>query len=243
MANSPWPKFRQNARNTGQLVLAPIVLGQPSHVVLSEGATGKIALRVVGAPLPALQWLFNGQPVPGATQATLTIPSVTRADEGLYTVIASNALGQATSGPIPAVVSNVDPLSFVGLKWEGGNVGTVGLEATAQLGALAAWHSISNYPSSTTTQLYVELEPGDAARFYRLNAPEALQFTTAGLLNGWWLTEPAGTRIRIEMTSAATGWTAWEELTTPVLPASPHLFLDSESLGAPERVYRTTVVP
>jgi hypothetical protein len=218
-------------------------LRQPSWVVLRQGAPGQIAVEVNAAPIPTFRWLFNGQPIPGVTSARLTIPSVTRAHGGSYTVVASNAVGQVTSDPIRAVVSNVEPLLFVGLKWEGGNAGPLNLEATAQLGALAAWHSISNYPASTTTQLYVELDPADAARFYRLNAPTALQFTTAGLLNGWWLTEPAGTRVRVEMTSAATGWTTWQELTTLTLPASPHLFLDLASPGAPERVYRTTVVP
>ncbi len=243
LADTPWPKFHQNAQNTGHGPFAPRVLDQPSWMVLKEGAAGRIAFRVAGQPPPSFQWLFNGQPIPGATQATLTIPSVTRADEGAYTVVASNRLGQVTSDPIRALVSNVDPQSFVGLKWEGGSVGPVSLEATAQLGEAAAWHSISNYPSSTATQLYVDLDTGDAARFYRLNAPAALEFSAAGLLNGWWLTEPAGTRVRIEIVSAATGWTGWQELTTLVLPASPHLFLDFESLGAPERVYRTTVVP
>jgi hypothetical protein len=108
---------------------------------------------------------------------------------------------------------------------------------------LAAWHSIGNYPPSSGTQLYVETDPADAARFYRLNAPAALQFSHADWVNGWWLTQPAGTRVRIEMVSATTGWTNWQELATLTLPASPYLFADPESVGAPERVYRTTVVP
>jgi len=114
LADSPWPKFRQNARNTGQGFVAPVVLRQPSRVVLKEGATGKIVVKAAGGPAPGLQWSFNGQPIPGATEATLTISAVTRAAEGIYTVVVSNAVGQVTSQPILAPVSNVEPLRFPG---------------------------------------------------------------------------------------------------------------------------------
>ncbi len=243
LARSSWPKFLCNAQNTGQRRFAPTFLQQPSRVVLPEGAPGQITMNVAGVPQPGLTWYLNGQPIPGATQATLTIPSVTRAAEGLYTLVASNSVGQVTSEPIPAVVSNVDPLSFVGLKWEGGSGRPVSLEATAQIGPAAAWHSLSSYPSSTTAQLYVEFEPADTARFYRLNGVEPLRFSAAGLLNGWWLTEPVGTRVRVEMVTAVAGWTNWQVLTNLTMPESPYLFFDPESLDAPERVYRTTVVP
>ncbi len=244
LADSPWPKFRQNAQNSGQhLPFAPKILWQPSQALLREGATCQIGVEVAGLPAPSLLWFFNGQPISGATQATLTLLSVTRAAEGLYTLVASNRLGQVTSQPIPAVVSNVDPQSFIGLKWEGGSGGPVSLEATRQLGAAASWHSLSNYPSSGTTQLYVELDPADAARFYRLNAADPLRFSAAGWLNGWWLPEPAGSRVLVEVVSAATGWTNWQVLTNLTLPASPFLFLDSASLCAPGRVYRTTLEP
>ena len=229
LADSPWPKFQHDLQNTGRHGSPPTVLRQPSRVVLREGAPGEITVKVAGTPTPELHWLFNDQPIPGATTTNLIIPSVTRADEGLYTVLASNMVGQVVSRPIPAVVSNVDPQSFVGLKWEGGNAGPLSLEATAQLGEPANWHSISNYPSSTAPQQYVELDPTDAARFYRLNAPVALAFSAAGWLNGWWLTEAAGTRVRVEMVSAATGWTAWQELATLPLPATARGFVAAMS--------------
>jgi len=66
---------------------------------------------------------------------------------------------------------------------------------------------------------------------------------TAGRLNGWWMQEPAGSRIHVEVVSAATGWTNWQTLTNLALSTSPYLFLDEGSLDAPERAYRTTVLP
>jgi len=92
-------------------------------------------------------------------------------------------------------------------------------------------------------QLYVELDLADAARFYRLNSADPRRFTAAGWLKGWWMVDPAGTRVRVETVSAATGWTHWQVLTEVILPASPYLFLDLENVGPVERVYRITVVP
>ena len=57
------------------------------------------------------------------------------------------------------------------------------------------------------------------------------------------MVDPAGTRIRVETVSAASGWTHWQVLTQLTLPACPYLFLDLESLRAPERAYRTRPVP
>jgi outer membrane protein assembly factor BamB len=243
LADSPWPKFHHDARNTGRRGFVPWVFEQLSRVVLGEGATGQIAVELDVAPAPTFRWFLNGQPIAGVTQAALTIPSVTRADEGTYTVVASNCLGQATSQPIVALVSNVDPQLFPGLKWEGTVAGSASLEATAQLGEAAMWHSISNYPPSATSQVYVELDPADAARFYRLNGAERAETLRAGFIPGWWFTQPTGTTHQIEYVSSATGWTNWQVLTNLTLPARPHLFLDTEAIDHPGGVYRTTPVP
>jgi outer membrane protein assembly factor BamB len=243
LANTPWPKFRQNAQNDGHIRFAPLMLRQPSRVVLNEGSRGQITAKASGVPRPTLSWLSNGLPIAGADQATLTIPSVSRAAEGLYTLVASNALGLVTSKPIVVLVSNVKPQQWIGLKWQGGTNGLVTLESTTQVGASASWHSLSNYPSNGATQTYVETSSANAARFYRLSSTEATPINGAGFVNGWSMTEPAGTRLLVEVTSEVSGWTNWQVLTNLTLPASPHLFLDPESLGAPDRVYRTTIVP
>lgn len=45
-----------------------------------------------GLPRPKYQWRFNGAPLPGATAATLTIPSVQASDAGLYSVVVTTGL-------------------------------------------------------------------------------------------------------------------------------------------------------
>jgi len=168
---------------------------------------------------------------------------VTRALEGTYWLLASNAVGQATSAPIVAVVSNVDPERFVGLRWAGHADSGLTLESTDRLGPGAVWHTLSNYPPATVEQRFAEL-PGAAAGFYRLSGSGSPPvFTAAGFVNGWQYAAAVGTQHRIEYTAASAGWTNWLLLTNLALPASPYLFLDYDSLGAPARVYRTTPGP
>jgi hypothetical protein len=168
---------------------------------------------------------------------------VTRALEGIYWLVASNTAGQATSAPIVAVVSNVDPERFVALRWPGHADSGLALESTDRLGPGAVWHTLSNYPPATTEQRFA-VSGGVAAGFYRLSGSGSPPvFTAVGFVNGWRYAAPAGTQHRIEYTAASTGWTNWLQLTNLVLPASPYLFVDYDSLGAPARLYRTTPGP
>jgi hypothetical protein len=204
---------------------------------------GQLQAEVESAREPQLQWFQNGQPIKGGANAVLILPSVTRLDEGLYLLVASNVWGAATSAPIVAVVSNVDPERFVALQWAGRAEGGLTLESTDLLRPGAVWQTLSNYPPATAEQRFIELAPA-AAGFYRLVASgpgpvPAPVFTGAGFVNGWVLEAAVGSQHRIEYVTSATGWTNWQTLTNLVLLVSPYLFLDHDSLGAPERVYRT----
>ncbi len=244
LAQSPWPKFRGNAQNTGRVTgpsidIPPSIDTQSSPAILKEGNQNEITALVSGQPAPQVQWFFNGAAIPGGAYATLILPAATRAQEGTYWLIVSNALGQATSAPIAAVVSNVDPGRFVGLQWPGKIDSGLSLESTDRLGPGAVWHTLSNYPPAATEQRFVELK-AVGARFYRLSGSGASpRFTQVGFLNGWRSAAPIGTQYQIDYTAASTG-TNWLLLTNLVLPASPYLFLDYESLAGPARVYYTT---
>lgn len=214
-----------------------------SPVVLPEGRKGALAARVSGQPAPQLQWLFNDAALSGATNAEFIVPSVTRAHEGVYALVASNSFESVVSGPIVAIVSNVDPERFVGLEWPGRADGELSLEFSDRLGAAAMWQTVNHYPPATTEQRFVELEVA-TARFYRLSASgSAPRFSGKGFVNGWPYTDAVGSKHRIECVAATTGWTNWQVLTELVLPASPYLFLDEASIGHPTRVYRSTPLP
>ena len=239
LANSPWPKFRADAQNTGCLDQPPRVRS-PKFTALKEGSEGRIAVEVVGKPVPTVQWFHNGQPVPEGTNAVLTLPEVNRALEGTYQLVATNVAGTATSVPIVAVVSNVDPQGYPAWRWESAGEGLVVEESPLVTGP---WAESVPLPPSAHPGLYVGTNALASPRFCRLRGAAASRFTTSFVASGWWYHDPAGTRHRIEYVWSGSGWTNWVPLTELTLSESPHLFEDAETFDHPDAVYRTTPMP
>ncbi len=75
----------------------PNVTTQPASRGVTAGQTATFTAVVMGSPAPTLQWTKNGQPIPGATSASLTLDNAQAGDAGAYAVTASNAVGTVTS--------------------------------------------------------------------------------------------------------------------------------------------------
>lgn len=68
-------------------VIAPLQFVQyPRGLQAIEGQTVEFEAMAVGRGIVTYQWLRNGLPIPGATNAVLTLPSVLYADQGGYSV-------------------------------------------------------------------------------------------------------------------------------------------------------------
>ncbi len=76
---------------------APVITRQPSNDTALVGETVVLSVAASGAPAPAYQWQKDGVALSGATAATLTLPSVTKAQVGGYAVVVSNTVGSVTS--------------------------------------------------------------------------------------------------------------------------------------------------
>ena len=118
----------------GTATSAPVVAALPTsasaltgeNIVLTASATGT-------APL-SYQWLKNGAPIAGATNATLTLVNLQNADAGSYAVRVTNSAGSTTSsavtvGLIASRLSNVsvrttltaNQILTVGFTMQGGD--------------------------------------------------------------------------------------------------------------------------
>lgn len=86
---------------------APTFTEQPTNIATAAGYPLTLYAEASGAPEPVYQWHFNGNAIAGATGATYTIPLVSSAHSGTYTVTATNAAGSITSSP--ASVTLVPP--------------------------------------------------------------------------------------------------------------------------------------
>ena len=76
---------------------APVILSQPaSQTVVTQGSVAfKIAAS--GTPAPTFQWYKDGAAIPDATNSWYAISGVTSSQAGIYTVVATNSAGSATS--------------------------------------------------------------------------------------------------------------------------------------------------
>lgn len=87
----------------------PIFLNQPTHQLVTNGATISFSV-LVGTQLPViLWWRFNGTNLdPVETNTTLVLPQVSASHGGSYQLVASNRWGQTTSETAVLVVGDAD---------------------------------------------------------------------------------------------------------------------------------------
>lgn len=80
-----------------QTATPPSITSQPESKTVNAGGSVTFVVAAVGdAPL-SYQWRKDNVPIPGATDTSFTIPAVTSADMGTYTVLVTNGAGTATS--------------------------------------------------------------------------------------------------------------------------------------------------
>jgi len=77
---------------------SPQILLQPADAVAREGERVSFSLQVEGATPLAVQWWRAGEPIAGATGLSFTTGPLTLGEDGdVFSVIVTNALGEATS--------------------------------------------------------------------------------------------------------------------------------------------------
>lgn len=124
-------------RSQGHVVVfsgyAPQVTVQPSSLSVAEGSPATLTATVSNALSAALQWRRNGNIMPGANGATLTIPVVSRSHGGLYDCVATNACGAGTSQASQVTVG------FVRTEHTGCGSLTMNVVGSPVLGGSLAW--------------------------------------------------------------------------------------------------------
>ncbi len=121
----------------------PLITGQPASLNLGVGSTATFTVAASGAGPLSYQWRFNGANIAGATDATLVVPSITAANQGLYTVLVSNGAGATLSA---AASLTVYELSVTG-QWDF-NRGDLRATVGADLEYLGNTTNITGFPSA-----------------------------------------------------------------------------------------------
>ena len=86
-----------NSQTATTIPTSPTITTQPHSQTAQAGANATFTVTATGYPSPNYQWQFNGQNIPNATNAALTLSSVTAANSGGYSVVVSNPYGSVTS--------------------------------------------------------------------------------------------------------------------------------------------------
>ncbi|MDR2512391.1 MAG: chitobiase/beta-hexosaminidase C-terminal domain-containing protein [Puniceicoccales bacterium] len=81
-----------------QTPVAPKILyNLPKTAEAGLGGALTLKIYATGQPEPQYQWLFNGEPIEGATSASYTIQDITAADAGKYSVVIVSGPKKVTS--------------------------------------------------------------------------------------------------------------------------------------------------
>jgi alpha-tubulin suppressor-like RCC1 family protein len=72
---------------------APIVQQSPVSRTVARGLTGAVTASAVGTPPVHVQWQFQGQNIPGATNLTLGVPNFQAHNAGRYRAVFQNEFG------------------------------------------------------------------------------------------------------------------------------------------------------
>ncbi len=127
---------------------APQITGQPSGQSVFAGANIQFSATVLGSLPLFYQWqkngtnLTDGGPVAGSNSRLLNLSQVTTNDSGNYSVIISNALGQASSSNAVLLVNSSAPVIVsqpAGLTLAAGAAATFSVGALGNLPLIYQW--------------------------------------------------------------------------------------------------------
>jgi hypothetical protein len=85
----------------------PVITGQPQSQTVATGGNVTFSVEATGTAPLSFQWLFQGAPFVGATEAKLSLSNVQSANAGSYSVKVSNSVGTVTS--VSAILTVTTP--------------------------------------------------------------------------------------------------------------------------------------
>jgi autotransporter-associated beta strand protein/YVTN family beta-propeller protein len=94
--------------------IAPVITAQPVNMSAATGSTATLTVTATSPGSLTYQWRFNGANITGATSATLVLPSVSAASQGVYTVLVRDGSGAVLSS---GAVLTVYELAVTG-QWD-----------------------------------------------------------------------------------------------------------------------------
>jgi len=154
----------------------PTITGSPAHRTNEVGTSSTFTVGATGQGTLFYQWQKNLSPIPNATNATYTIPSVMNADIGSYRCQVWNFMGYRTSAAASLAIPTTNPPAISGSSYANGIfqlqvAGDVGPNYVIQGSTnLTDWESL--YSTNPVVMPFNWIDPNASnypARFFRVN--------------------------------------------------------------------------
>src|SRR5262249_23774272 len=84
--------------------VAPVIIQQPADITVGEYRPATFTVVTFGFPQVTYQWRFNNADLVGETNNSLALTQAQLTNQGLYSVVISNALGSVESLPAALTV-------------------------------------------------------------------------------------------------------------------------------------------
>ncbi len=83
---------------------APTITTQPATLIVAPGGSGMLAVAAAGSGPLSYQWLDDGVPMGGETEAVLLFDNASESAEGRYSVRVSNSIGSIVSAEVQVIL-------------------------------------------------------------------------------------------------------------------------------------------
>jgi hypothetical protein len=117
---NPFPQGFTNFLTIGVPTLAvinpPVITSQPAGQSVVAGAGAVFAVNATGTAPLTYQWFDGATALSGATNATLTLPNVSAASAGNYSVVIANSAGSVTSSAAALALINLPVITTQPVK-------------------------------------------------------------------------------------------------------------------------------
>jgi hypothetical protein len=145
------------------------MMSAPAPQIVGPGSAVTLQLQMLASEPLTYQWLHDGVPIPGATNALCTLSGTGMASAGQYTVMARNSVG--TVAAASAAVS-IFAMQFTNgsphLTVAAPSSGHFRIDYSDLLGAGANWRTMTNFTvTGSMTQMSDSPPQASPARFYR----------------------------------------------------------------------------
>jgi len=210
---------------------APSIAVPPQNTSVAPGGTAVFTVRANGAPPLFYQWLKAGEPVPDATNDTFSVANAQPSDQGVYSIIVSNAYGIVESSGAFLAVACSAPVMFTKQPQNqsllsGGTI-MLSVEATGTATIGFQWHR-NDVPLAGATNRILTVSnamAGDSGRYFvvasncsgTLASSTALVgvadvgYTVVALTNHLWRYDQSGANLGTQWSAEIYGDSSWPE--------------------------------